>query len=127
MMSEGRACCSSPTAICYWCIMSLLAWGVLSVIGIYWYPLHASGAATFCLAVAIGCTTNWIKNRTLHCAITGPVFLGAGFLFLLSDSGRFAINPHWVWLIVAALTALAFLLEWRCGARTPGSSGRSNS
>src|SRR6516165_6450732 len=88
-----QACCSSPLSICYWCSASFLAWGVLSLIGIYWYPLHASSVATICLAVAIGCGANWFRNRTLRCGITGPLFFTAGAVFLLSDMHVFPISP----------------------------------
>jgi hypothetical protein len=32
---EVGACCSSPAAICYWFIVTLIAWVMLSVAGIY--------------------------------------------------------------------------------------------
>ena len=67
--------------------------------------------------MAIGCAANWLRNRTLHCAITAPVFLVAGTVFLLSEMGTFAINQRLVWPIVAIVTVLAFLLEWRFAAR----------
>lgn len=118
MTVQSQTCCSSPSAMCYWCLASLVAWGGLSLIGIYWYPLHALSAATICFAVAIGCAANWGRNRTLHCAITAPVFLIAGMVFLLSDMGVLAINQLFVWSIVAIVTGLAFLLEWRFAART---------
>jgi hypothetical protein len=113
MTAQGQACCSSPGAMCYWCVISFLAWGVLSIIGVWWYPLHSSSAATICLAVAIGCFVNWLRNRTLHCAITGPLFLVAGVVFLLSALGAFAIHPGIIWPILGILTGIAFLLEWR--------------
>lgn len=96
----------------YWFLASLVAWGGLSLIGRYWYPLHASSATAICLAVAIGCTANWFRNRTLHCAITAPLFLIAGVLFLLSEMRVIAIDPGIVWLIVAIVTGFSFLLEW---------------
>lgn len=111
-----QACCSTPSAMWYWCSASLLAWGILGLIGIYWYPLHASSAATICFAVAIGCAANWVRNRTLHCGITGPLFLIAGAVFLLSDLRVFQINPCIVWPIVAIVTCLSFLLERRYAA-----------
>lgn len=117
MKAQGQACCSSSGAMCYWCVVSFLAWGVLSVIGIWWYPLHSSSAATICLAVAIGCLANWIRNRTLHCAFTGPLFFVAGALFLLSAVGALRINPEIIWPILAILTGIAFLMEWRYTAR----------
>src|SRR5438105_2125468 len=84
MTKQVGACCSLPAAICYWFIVSLIAWGVLSLIGIYWRPLNASSAATCLFAMAIGCLANWLRNRSFHCAITGPLFLIGGVMFLLS-------------------------------------------
>ena len=60
-------------AIWYWFAASLIAWGALSPIGLYWHPLHASAAVTILLALAIGCFANWVRNRTFHCALTGPL------------------------------------------------------
>jgi hypothetical protein len=57
MTKQVEACCSSPAGLCYWFIVSFIAWGALSLIGIYWRPLHVSG----CLfAMAIGCLANWL-------------------------------------------------------------------
>ncbi len=44
MPKEREACCSSPASICYWLVASLVARGVLSLIGIVWHP---QGAAAF--------------------------------------------------------------------------------
>jgi len=70
----------------------MISWGVLSLIGIYWKPLHAS-AATCLLGMGIGCAANWLRNRTFHCAITGPVFLIAGLVFLVSGTATFHFDP----------------------------------
>jgi hypothetical protein len=113
MPKQLEACCSSPSSVCYWLIASLVAWGVLSVIGIYWHPLHASSASTCLFAMAIGCFANWTRNRTFHCGITGPLFLAAGMVFLLAGKRMLHVNAGWVWTFVVIGTALAFLLEWR--------------
>ena len=117
MSKQVEACCSSPAAICYWFIISLVAWAVLSLIGIYWRPLHASSAATCLFAMAIGCLANWIRNRSFHCAITGPLFLIGGVIFLLSGVRMIHVNTRWVWTFVLIGTGIAFLLEWRYGKR----------
>jgi hypothetical protein len=91
MTKQAGARCSSPAAICYWFIVSLIAWGVLSLVGIYWRPLHASSAPACLFAMAIGCFANWVRNRSFHCAITGPQFLTGGVLFLLSG----VLNKSW--------------------------------
>jgi len=74
MTERKENCCTSPAAVCYWFTVSLVAWGLLSLIGIYWRPLRALSPATILFAMAIGCVANWQRNRTLHCAITGPLF-----------------------------------------------------
>src|SRR5260370_10148336 len=111
MTEHKGACCSSPAAMCYWLTASLIAWGVLSLIGIYWRPLHALSAATTLFAMAIGCAANWFRNRTFHCAITGPLFLVAAVVFLLSDVIMSHVNSLFVWPFVLTDVAIPFLLE----------------
>jgi|SRR5215472_10915129 len=112
MGSQVKACCSSPAAICYWFVISLLAWGVLSLVGMYWRPLHALSAATCLFAMTIGCLANWLRNRTFHCGITGPLFLISGVIFLLSGMCVIQINTYWVWPFVLIGAGVAFLLEF---------------
>src|SRR5690348_8667660 len=118
MTEHKGACCSSPAAICYWFCASLLAWGVLSLVGNYWPPLHASSAVTILFAMAVGCAANWLKNRTFHCGITAPLFLVAAVVFLLSDVSRFHVNSRLVWLCLLVGVCIAFLLEWRYARRS---------
>jgi hypothetical protein len=112
------ACCSSPAAICYWFIVSLIAWGVLSLIALYWHPLQASSAAVCLFAMAIGCLANWLRNRSFHCAITGPLFLIGGVVLLLSGVRLIHVDTRWVWPLVLIGTGIAFLLEWLYAERT---------
>ena len=51
MTKHKGACWSSPAAMCSWFAASLIAWGVLSFIGLYWRPLHAISAATILFAI----------------------------------------------------------------------------
>jgi len=112
------ACCSSPAAMCYWSAASLVAWGGLSLIGLYWSPLDALSAAAILFAMVIGCVANWLRNRTLHCAITGPLFLIAAVVFLLSDMSMAHVNSLLVWPFVLIGVGIAFLLEWRYAQRS---------
>ena len=116
---KRQACCSSPSSMCYWCVVSLVAWGLLSLVGLVWHPLHATSAVTILFAAAIGCFANWIKNRTFHCTITAWIFLAGAVAFLLSDTGVIQIEPRFVWPFVAVGTLLSFILEWRYATR-PG-------
>ena len=117
MTKQVQACCSSPATICYWLVVSLMAWGVLGLIGSYWSPLHASSAAACLFAMAIGCLANWLRNRSFHCIITGPLFLIGGVLFLLSGARMIHIDTHWVWPVLLIGIGIAFLLEWLYGKR----------
>jgi hypothetical protein len=111
-------CCSSPAAMCYWFIVSLISWGMLSLIGIYWRPLHASSAAACLFAMAIGCIANWLKNRSFHCALTSPLFLIAGVASLLASVGVIHLNTGLIWRFVLIGIGVAFLLEWRYAKRS---------
>ena len=62
--------------------------------------------------MAIGCLANWFRNRTYHCAVTAPLFLIGGVLFLFSGATLIHINTHWVWTFVLIGVGIAFLLEW---------------
>ncbi len=101
-------------------MVSLGAYGLLSLLGIYWPPLRASAAACL-LAMAIGCIANWFKNHSLHCIVTGPLFLIGGIMFLLSSV---RVIPRrdtlWIWPVLLIGTSIAFLLEWSYG-RHPSS------
>ena len=95
-----------------------MTWGVLSLIGIYWRPLHASSAAACLFAMGIGCLANWLRNRTFHCALTGPLFLIGGVMFLLSAMRVIPrLDTHWVWPVLFIGIGIAFLLQWRYGKR----------
>ena len=60
-------------------------------------PRLPSQPAAACLfAMAIGCLANWVRNRSFHCAITGPLFLIGGVLFLLSGVRSIHVDTHWV-------------------------------
>src|ERR671923_1864011 len=110
---ETEACCSSPAAICYWFAISLVSWAILSLVGLYWHPLRPLGAPAIMFAIAIGCFAYWIKNRTFHCGITGPLFLIVAVLLLLSETRVIHIGTAFMWPTVLLGSAIAFLLEWR--------------
>ena len=99
--------------MCFWFVASLVAWGLLSLIGIYWNPFRVFSATTIYLAMASGCGANWLKNRTLHCYITAPLFFMAGLISLLSETRGIL-----VWPFVVTGVGIAFLLEWRYVGRS---------
>jgi hypothetical protein len=90
-----------------------LAWEGIALIGMYWRPLRASSAPTIFLAIAIGCFANWVRTRTFHCMIAGPLFLVVGFLLLLSEFNAIQLDREWLCPIVIIGIGVAYLLEWR--------------
>jgi hypothetical protein len=106
-----KVCCGSPTSICYWLIVSLAAWAVLAIIGVFWQALRGYSGATCLLAMAVGCFANAFKNRTYHCILTRPLFLIGAILLLSSNSTRVKSTAIWTGVLVG--TGIAFLLEWR--------------
>jgi hypothetical membrane protein len=103
--------------MCYWCVVSLAAWGLLSLVGIASHPLHATSAVTILFAASIGCFANWIKNRTFHCSISAWIFLAGAIAFLLTDTGVIQIERRFVWSFVVIGTLLSFILELRYATR----------
>lgn len=99
-----------------------IAWGVLGVAGIYWYPLHCYSAPTILFGAGIGCIANWLKHRSFHCAVTAPLFLIAAILFLVDSLGIARVNVSLVWSLLFVGTGVAFLLEWKYAKRS-GSRG----
>jgi len=118
MSRPAKVCCSSPTSICFWFAVSIIAWGLLSLVGIYWRPLGPSAASTIVLASGIGCVANWSRNRTFHCGISAPLLLAAGLIFLLTDIGVLHIEPGFVWPFLLLGVVIAFLLEWKYASRS---------
>ena len=118
MKQSKEVCCSSSASIRFWFVSSVLAWGVLSLLGIYWRLLRPYSASTILLAAAVGCIGNWIQNRTLHCGITAPLFLIAGIVFLLSDARLVHIKPVIAWPFVLVGVGVAFVLEWNYARRS---------
>ena len=112
-LSKRHLCCSSPASMCYWLLASTIAWGLLSIVGVYWRPLGRDSASTILLAAGIGCVANWKRNRTFHCGITAPLLLIASMVFLLSDVGILNVPPPFVWAPVGVGIGIAFLLEWK--------------
>jgi hypothetical protein len=79
-------------------------------------PFRLSGGGYY-LAMAAGCVANWLRNRTLHCGITAPLFLIASVISLLSEMHAIYLDSHLVWPFVLTGVVIAFLLEWAvCGA-----------
>ena len=48
-----HACCGTPSSMAYWLLASLLAWGLRSLVGLFWHPLGPVSASTICWRSAL--------------------------------------------------------------------------
>jgi hypothetical protein len=97
----------------YWLCVTICSWAILSLTGTTWQSLHATSAITILFAMSAGCFANWIRNRTYHCFIDGPLFLVAASLFLLRALGVVHFPSAAVWFPLFLGVSISFWLEWR--------------
>ena len=68
----------------------------------------------------MACFINFARNRTLHCALTGPLFVAAALVMALGESAPWPVPTSAVWGVVLLSVGLAFFLEWRSIAANKG-------
>lgn len=100
-----------------WLVISLASWLIIGFLGTFWHPMRIQSATAIYFALAVGCFANWFKNRTLHCAITGPIFIVLGSLSLLSELGFLRTPDRLSWLTLLFGIPAAFLSEWQIARR----------
>jgi hypothetical protein len=116
-MPPRNLCRTSPAAIMYWAIVSVLAWVGLSAIGLVCQPLHATSAITILFAMSAACMANGLRNRTCHCYFDGPLLFAGAVAFLLRQLGVVQFPSFLVWLVLALGITISFYLEWRLTSR----------
>jgi hypothetical protein len=86
-----------------------------------WPVLDQFDHTLILVALGAACLVNFGRNRTLHCAFTGPIFLVGATAAAFIETGIWNIDIRALWGVVLAATGLAFLVEWRtvAGGRTP--------
>ena len=108
----SQTCCTSRTAMWFW----TAAFVVLYVIGHFarsTWPVFEPYADTLLLAaLGLACIINFGRNRTLHCGLTGPLFLIGAVVAFLMEKGVWDINEDALWGLVLVGVALALLIEW---------------
>ena len=110
----AEACCTTPSAMRFWLVVFFAALAPLIVIAIFWHPLSGAAGA---FAAGIACGANWLKNRTYHCGISGPILLAAGALLLVAGMRLIHVSPAVIWIVAGAGVALSLCLEWRYARR----------
>ena len=110
--TAARYCCASSRSLCF-CAVAFFVFYVAGLAVIF--SLHAEKYQLTVLFVALGlsCIATFVRNRTIHCVITGPFFLLVAILFALGAAGIWKIRTGPLWIIVAIVVCAAFLLERR--------------
>jgi hypothetical protein len=113
----SQTCCTSPAAMWFWAAAFVALYGFGLVARSTW-PVFEPYADTLLLAaLGVACFINFDRNRTLHCALTGPLFLIAAVVAFLMEARVWNVNEEALWGLVLVGVALAFLIEWRAVGR----------
>jgi hypothetical protein len=118
----SQTCCTSPAAMWFWATAFAVLYGLGFLMRSTW-PVFEPYADTMLLAaLGAACFINFGRNRTLHCGLTGPLFLVAAIIAGLIEAGIWGVNEEALWGVVLVGVALAFLIEWRVAGREGHSS-----
>lgn len=111
-MAPRNLCCTSSRALCYWgaVFVILYAIGLVLVFWLRWQPYELVVLFT---ALGLACFANLARNRSFHCAITGPFFLLVALALGLEAAGIWKIGRALLWPVVLIVVCAAFLLERR--------------
>lgn len=113
----AKSCCTTPSAALFWGAMFVLFYGVGLTLRAVWPALQPFGDTLILGALAAACFLNFARNRTLHCGLTGPLFLLGAFVALLMEAGMWNLDHSVFWSVVLIGVALAFFAEWRWAPR----------
>jgi hypothetical protein len=93
--------------------MALLIYSAGLLLGTVWPTMRQYDDTLVLAALSGACFLNYRRNRTLHCVLTGPVFLLGAFVTALSRAGLWHVDQARLWGLVLVAVALAFIVEWR--------------
>ncbi|HSA94078.1 MAG TPA: hypothetical protein VLE48_13775 [Terriglobales bacterium] len=112
-MPNPHYCCTTPGAICFWFAALAIFYGVGLLLGVIWPALDGYESSILFGAIALACFANFAKNRTVHCAVTGPIFLAAAVAAALRSAGVWSMPEGVLWPLVLIGVGIAFVIEWR--------------
>ena len=93
--------------------MFLVAFGAVLVLQTIWPALNPYENTLLLTALAVACFANFGRNRTFHCALTGPLFLAGAIVAALTDARVWHVPPGVLWGAIAVGVGAAFMAEWR--------------
>jgi len=104
--------------MCFWGAMFLVFYGAGVLLPAVWPTLQGYGDAVTLTALGAACFVNFARNRTLHCGLTGPLFIAAAIVAVLNGVGIWHVDVSVLWGVVVFGVGVAFLVEWRTVRRT---------
>jgi hypothetical protein len=113
----GRSCCTTPAAMCFWAAIFVLFYGAGLLLTSVWPQVRPFEDTLILVALAAACAVNFWRNRTLHCGITGPLFLVGAVAAALIEAGAWRFDLAIVWGVVLLGVGIAFIVEWRTVGR----------
>ena len=112
-MIRRTTCCTTPSALCFWCAAFLIFYGA-SLLAVELWPAVTDYQLAMVLgAIGVACLVNAAINRTYHCFITGPLFLILAGIAAADTAGLFDVSGSLLWAIALIGTGTAMLLEHR--------------
>jgi hypothetical protein len=119
----GQTCCTTtPAAMGFWGAVFLVMYGAGLLAGSFWPAVGRYGDTVILAALGVACVANFARNRTLHCGLSGPIFVLGALVAAAVEAGVQDLDLHLLWGIVLAAVAGAFLIEWRTASRQPHAS-----
>lgn len=118
----ARSCCTTPAAMCFWAAMFVLIYGAGLLLRSAWPPIQPFGDTLILVSLAAACVINFSRNRTLHCGMTGPLFLFGAVAAAFIEAGAWQFDMAIVWGVVLLGVGISFIIE----RRTVGQHGQSN-
>jgi hypothetical protein len=115
--TQPHGCCTTPSAIRFWVGAFVLFYGAALLLGAVWPTARHYENTELLLALAAACFVNFRRHRTLHCGLTGPFFLVAAIVALLTEAGMWHVDQGIFWGVVLLGTGTAFVIEWRTVGR----------
>ena len=113
----SQTCCTSPAAMWFWAAAFIVLYGLGLFTRSTWPVFEPYGDTLLLTALGLACFINFGRNRTLHCGLTGPLFLLAAVATFLMEAGVWNVNEDALWSLVLVGVAIAFLIEWRTVGR----------
>ena len=114
----GQTCCTTtPVAMGFWGVAFLLVYGAGLLAGSFWPAVGHYGDTVILASLGVACFANFARHRTLHCGLSGPVFVLGALGAAAVEAGVLDLDLRLVCGIVLAAVAGALFIEWRTAGR----------